>query len=241
MARFLIDPHDVKDGEIYLSQKETHHAVSVYRTKIGDVLELIDGKGAAYRGIALSVENRRLRIALEKKSTGSSGSEAGILLAMSLIKPELMDLVIQKACELNVRCLIPLVTDRTIIRLSADQQKKKHERWQKISQESAKQCGRLSLPEIRPITPLRNFLETSLEVDKIFIPTLCVESVSLKEAIQGQTAKKVLVLIGPEGDFTPKETALAMALGAEAVSLGPLIMRAETAAIYMLSVLNFLL
>jgi 16S rRNA (uracil1498-N3)-methyltransferase len=162
-----------------------------------------------------------------------------ITLAASVIKPERMELVIQKACELGAHEIVPVLSERCVVRLSRERWESKIKRWRKIAVESCKQCGRSLVPEISGLCELKNMGPEMKKYDKVLIPTLAVTGAPLYASLKKHTAKKVLALVGPEGDFSPKEAAWAAAQGAEPVTLGPLVMRSETAAIYILSLLNF--
>ena len=125
------------------------------------------------------------------------------------------------------------------MRLSKERWDSKLERWRKIALESCKQCGRDLAPEIRALVPFKDLVAGFGSFDEILIPTLAVPGEDLGRTLKGSKAKKVLVVVGPEGDFTEKEVEEAVRHGAKPVSLGPLVMRSETAAIYLLSSLTF--
>jgi 16S rRNA (uracil1498-N3)-methyltransferase len=148
-----------------------------------------------------------------------------------------MDLIVQKATELGVATIVPLVSDRTLVKL--DEDSKKVERWREIALESCKQCGNNWLPEIQSPQKAHDFLATLPQYDLKLIASLQPGAKPLKK-ILGDSAKpsSILILIGPEGDFTPAEISLAKSAGCLPLSLGPLVLRAETAAIYTLSILH---
>ena len=228
-----------------LDQKESHHAVSVLRLKTGDAVELMDGKGHIFQGAVSEIRAGRVfvRTASRSKfySTASDKLSARfqVTLAASVIKPERMELLIQKACELGVDSIIPVRSERSIVKLSKVRWEGKIKRWRKIAAESCKQCGLSSTPEIDEAADFKSVLTQAPEFDKILIPTLMVPTRPLYGSLQKLVAGKILVLIGPEGDFSKNEIDLAVSLGAAPVSLGPLVLRTETAAMYVLSVLNF--
>lgn len=241
-GRFLIEPPVAGQESVLLNAKETHHAVKVLRLGPGDVVELLDGQGRSYRGIVAGMTKERLLVAMDQ--TMKPSSELGILpisitLAVSVIKPERMELLIQKACELGVSKLIPLLTERCVVKLSKERWDAKLMRWQRIAAESCKQCGQTRVPEIMRPENYETFLSALTKQGAFFIPTLAVPGNSFYEALKSSPGNQILVLIGPEGDFTKKEVEQAIANGAKAVTLGPLVLRSETAALYTLSVLHF--
>jgi 16S rRNA (uracil1498-N3)-methyltransferase len=163
---------------------------------------------------------------------------AQLTLALSLIKPARFEQALEKAAELGVSCLSPLITHRCTIRLNAARRKEKPVRWQRIADEAAQQCGRSIRMLVEPIRPFADWLKLP-DKPKMLIPTLAGETVSLSQTLQTLSPMEPLaVLIGPEGDFTPQEVQLAVDCGAIPVSLGPLTLRSETAAIALVSIVQ---
>jgi len=234
------------DGEALLNGQESRHALKVLRIQKGDAVELFDGGGRVYAGIFSAVKDGRVVIG-EIKVAGAPVRELGALaskpfeitLAVSVIKPNAMDMLIQKSCELGVDKIAPILTERSVIRLPVDRWAAKTRRWRKIALESCKQCRRSQIPEILPVGDFDSFLHRGVEYGKILIPTLAVKGDILYQVLGRAGHQKILVFIGPEGDFTPGEVERAIVKGAKPVCLGPEILRSETAAIYVLSVLNF--
>ena len=156
-----------------------------------------------------------------------------------------MDLILQKATELGVAAILPLISERSIVQLD-EQDSKKLERWRAICLEACKQSGNDWLPELHPPQKARSFLDSlgsqARGFDLKLIASLQPGARSLKSVLLENTpvsaSPSVLVLIGPEGDFTPAEINLALSAGCLPLSLGPLVLRAETAAIYALSILR---
>ena len=240
--RFFIQPQSVRGDTVLLTKRESHHAISVLRIKLGETVEIFDGEGAGFRGVASKISEGRLLVQLDQNRTAMNprgSSLVQVTLAVSVIKPERMELLIQKSCELGVRRIVPLMTERSVVKLSNERWASKMDRWKKIMTESCKQCGRSALPALEPARKLNSLMAETEHYDRILIPTLALPGKSFHAAILGARAKNILVLIGPEGDFTKKEAELAVSGGAVPVSLGPLVMRAETAAIFVISVLNF--
>jgi 16S rRNA (uracil1498-N3)-methyltransferase len=149
-----------------------------------------------------------------------------------------MDLILQKAVELGASTIVPLLTRRTVVRLDKEDGSHKQERWQQIALEACKQCGRNQVPRVTHPGSLEEFLKQPRE-GLLLLASLQSGAVSIKEALAKVTDHHdVTVVVGPEGDFTPEESAAALAAGAIPVTLGPMILRAETAALYCLSVLG---
>jgi 16S rRNA (uracil1498-N3)-methyltransferase len=151
-----------------------------------------------------------------------------------------MDLIVQKAVELGAARIVPLLSDRTIVQIEASEVAKKREKWTAIALEACKQCGQNYLPEVAaPVSP-KTFAEQLDKADLHLIASLQPDARPIKTVLaeRAQTPKRVTIFVGPEGDFTPAEIAMAKSHGCQPVTLGPIILRAETAAIYCLSVLG---
>src|SRR3989338_7109982 len=158
MPRFYFKPEQAKEGVVTLDEKESHHAISVLRLEAGEAVDLFDGSGKLFRGIVTGREKGRLLVALDKTQTGAVSQATQITLAISVIRSERMELLIQKACELGVSSIVPLLTQRSIVKLSSERWKSKIRRWEKIALESCKQCGQPTIPKITPVQSYRSFL-----------------------------------------------------------------------------------
>jgi 16S rRNA (uracil1498-N3)-methyltransferase len=240
MHRFFVEAASEKEI-VTLDPKESHHALSVLRVKAGEAVELLDGKGGTYGGfIAKAEKGSRVEISVQSRSNAGDAQDVEITLAPAVIKPERMEWMLEKSCELGVRAWQPLLTERGVVKLSAERWQGKASRWRKIAQESCKQCGLSRVPEIGGPLPFGEFVKRFHSYDAVFFPTLAVKGETLKAAMEKRSrARKVLIVIGPEGDFTPKETQSAVSAGAIPVTLGPLVLRSETAAIFGLSTARF--
>ncbi len=239
MHRFHFQRDALRDGVVELDKKESRHALSVLRLKSGDVVELIDGEGGRFDGVVIGGLEGRLRVQV-RETRAAEEQTVSVTLAVSVIKPERMELLIEKACELGVSRIQPMFTERSVVRLSAERWNAKRERWAKIALASCKQCGQARIPTIEAVQDFSRIVSSFKEYDAVLIPALSVPAKSLKAALaQAGPVSKVLALIGPEGDFSQKEAETAIAAGAKPVNLGSLVLRSETAALYVLSVLQF--
>ena len=153
-----------------------------------------------------------------------------------------MDLIIQKATELGASEIVPVLTERAVVRLKEDRGAGKQDRWEKIALNAAKQCGAAWLPKIAPVQTLKDFLAARRAFGALFVCALDENARPIGEAIQAIRARPVSsvgVLVGPEGDFSAAEMEFIRAVGAISVSLGGSVLRSETAAIYALSILRY--
>jgi 16S rRNA (uracil1498-N3)-methyltransferase len=168
-----------------------------------------------------------------------------ITLGQALPKGQFMDAIVRKATELGAARIAPLESERTVVHLDDDRSDRKIEKWQLAAIEAAKQCGNPFVPEILPVQTATACMETSRGYDLKLIASLQPGAKSLKSVLASHVAatgappRKVLWLVGPEGDFTPAEMSRSKTAGFEPITLGPLVLRCETAAVYALSVLSY--
>jgi len=240
MPRFYIPPLAWNPDRLALDTAESHHAFDVLRMQTGEHATVFDGNGNEAE-VAL-LKPGKSGTELRKISTGKSAPlPCRITLAQAVPKGKNMELIIEKATELGVTEIAPLMSDRTVVRGSEEEQIRKQAKWQRTAVEACKQCGQNFLPRVaQPCTP-RAFFERNGRFDMMLIASLQCDAVPLKQAMSEFGAKRpasVLILVGPEGDFTPAEIAFAKSSGCRPVTLGPIILRTETAAIYCVSVLN---
>jgi 16S rRNA (uracil1498-N3)-methyltransferase len=222
-----------------LSTVEAHHALHVLRLKVGDTVNVFDGHGHEAQARVAEITKDSVRLSIIQNSS-TPPLPCRITLAQAIPKKS-MDLIVQKATELGVATIVPLVSDRTIVKL--DEDSKRLDRWREIALDSCKQCGNNWLPEIKSPQKAANFLSSLGTFDLKLIGSLQRDARLLKDILSStptltQSGVSVLILIGPEGDFTPAELNLAKSSGCLPLSLGPLVLRAETAAIYTLSILH---
>lgn len=210
-----------------LSAEEAHHATHVLRVKPGDTVNVFDGRG--HEAQCRVGEAGKLTI-LQQSAT--SPLLCQITLAQAIPKKN-MELIVQKATELGVTGIVPLISERTLKRPTGTP-----ERWHEIALEACKQSGNNWLPEIHAPQDARAFLESPGKFDLKLIASLQPDSKPLKQLLPEKLPASVLILVGPEGDFTPAELGAAKSAGCLPLSLGPLVLRAETAALYALSILH---
>lgn len=238
MSRFYVPPENIRGGKIYAGKEESRHIASVMRLKPGDEVTVFDGSGKEYIGRIESVKDKNVIIDIEKTCASGAKPAVMISLAQVLIKKAKMDYIVEKATELGAVEIIPLETGRSIVRPDKSGLDEKPARWQKIAVEAAKQCGRTDLPEVKKISSFDEVLKSFADYDAVIMPCLFKETLPLKDALMRiKDPKKVLLLIGPEGDFTPDEIERARRGGALLVSLGKLVLKSDTAAVATLAIL----
>jgi 16S rRNA (uracil1498-N3)-methyltransferase len=240
MHRFFISKPTHKTGSLILRGKEWHHCQNVLRAKVGDQVSIFDGEGTEFLCNIRKIDSESAELHVLQQSK-SPPPPYHMVLAQALPKNKAMDLIIQKATELGVREIIPIMSERSTIKLDPADTSAKVERWDEISVESAKQCGLNWLPKIHSPKSMKEVMEMRQLFNVAFIASLQPEAKSLWAYLHDPKIanSRFLVLIGPEGDFTPAESSLARAHGFLLVTLGPLVLRCDTAATYMLSTLSY--
>jgi 16S rRNA (uracil1498-N3)-methyltransferase len=220
-----------------LGPEDSHHCADVLRLKSGDRVTLFDGAGSVADATLTEVHRKHCRVTIGER-TIAPRLKCAITLAQAVPKGKNMDLILQKAVELGASTIVPLLTRRTVVRLDEEDGSRKQERWQQIVLEACKQCGRNQVPLVTPPLTLEQFLEQPCQGPRL-LASLQPGALTIKEALTKAPAhQSVTVLVGPEGDFTREESSAAITAGAIPVTLGPMILRAETAAMYCLSVLG---
>ena len=242
--RAFCSPPTAEPAELTLDAAESHHLVAVNRARPGDTVVAFDGRGTEW--ICRLSSDRKNAAVLQvrfKQKIKPLGYE--ITLGQALPKGQFMDAIVRKATELGAARIAPLESERTQVHLDGDRSDKKVEKWQTAALEAAKQCGNAFVPEILPVQKAAAFMDAAKGYDLKLIASLQPGAKSLKgvltnfTATQGRAPKKVLWLIGPEGDFTPAEMSQSQSAGFIPITLGPLVLRCETAAAYALSVLSY--
>lgn len=241
MSRFYVPRENVRENEIVVDGKEAHHILDVMRMRDGDKVVVFDGTGNEYTGFIKNVNTRfkKLTVEIVRTEKPSAESSPEVVLAQAIPKKNKMDYIVEKATELGASGIIPVVSERTIVRPGDSSAAKKVERWRKIAVEAAKQCGRQDVPEITDITDYAELIRGADLYDLILLACLRGDTVSIRSPLEGLTSGRILVLIGPEGDFTTEELHLADTNNCRFVSLGKRVMKSDTAGLFVLSILNY--
>ena len=230
--------------ELVITGGDAHHLGRVMRARAGDRILVADdeGKVGEYEltGFTESSVSMRLVQYVEERTE----SPVEIVLAQCLPKGDKLDLIVQKATELGVNVIVPLASDNCVVRYDSKKAQARQEKWQKIADEAGKQCGRSRLPVVMPVQTFKAWLrEAAAEQGDAVAVCMCYENElqqGMKEFLQGRkAAKRFVVIVGPEGGFSLAEAALAKELGIASVSLGTRILRAETAAISAVALIQY--
>ena len=240
MPVFFIHSTDVGNGVIRITNPLLSHISKSLRAKLGDEVLFNDDRGFRYQTTISQITKQSLQATIQEvESSSPCSTRPPIILGQALLKGEKMGWVIQKATELGVSTIVPLTTDRVVLKLSARQEETHRERWKRIAVEAAQQSERWTLPTISPIQPFQTFLERSqqgqriLMAERVEAPSLLTLPYSNEQSDSGVT-----VLIGPEGGWSEEEIAAAKAHQWSFASFGKAILRAETASLAALAILQ---
>ena len=244
MHRFYIPPAAWNPDALALDEGESHHALNVLRLAPGDKVVVFDGQGAEATALVASESTKRAVSLKVVHRAKTPPLPCRITLAQAIPKGKNMDLIVQKATELGAAEIAPLLSERTVSKVEDNESAAaKQAKWQATVIEAAKQCGQNWLPTVAaPQTPRDFFAGRGARAfDLMLIASLQPDSRHLRTYLEehGSRPASALILVGPEGDFTPAEIALAKSAGCRPVTLGPIVLRTETAAIYCLSVLSY--
>jgi 16S rRNA (uracil1498-N3)-methyltransferase len=236
MRRFFIDKKYIKSGFVIISGKEAHHICNVIRLKEGDRFIGTDGEGNTY-----TLRIRKITNSIEaeiEKITERQAPMPRILLACAIPKKNKIEHIIEKATELGVTELIPMITERTVIKIDKKKIDIKKERWQRIALEACKQSGRSEFPIIHDPMDFKQAADKAeAAYNTKLIPCLSEGARYITKTIS-KSLKSIAVFIGPEGDFSEKEIIYAKDKGMRPVSLGQLVLKVDTACVYTLSIIQ---
>ena len=244
MHRFHLPPERCAQAMLRLEGREAHHALHVLRLRHGELVTILDGIGNELMCTVEECGRNAIMLSVSLKNFVPAPPSA-ITLLLAVPKGKIIESIIQKAVELGVRRIVPLLTERVVTHLDDVDAESKRDKWQTVAIEAIKQCGAVWLPKIEVPVTMKLFLARQEKFDLSLVGSLQPERRHPREVLQEFESKQkrppqsVGVWIGPEGDFTPTELAAIQDSGAQPVSLGKLVLRVETAAIYCLSFLNY--
>lgn len=222
-------------AQLDLAERAARH-VAALRLRVGDALVLFSGDGYEWRATLTALGKRGVQVAVHERREASRESPLAVTLAQGVCVADRMDLVLQKATELGVARIQPLVTQRSIVRLSQERQERRETHWQNVVVAACEQCGRNVVPAVLPLATLRDYLGTpAASGTRLLLSPLATETLRTLEV-----RAPVTVLIGPEGGLTDEERELAALAGFTGVRFGPRILRTETAPLAALAALQVL-
>ncbi len=229
MPRFFVDKSQITDNKVYITGDDVKHIARVLRLRIGDILTVCDRCKTDYECKIIEISADRVVADIIKSERNCAEADLEITLYQGMPKSDKMDYIVQKCVELGVLRIVPVITKRAVSRPSDGD--KKITRWQKIAVEAAKQSGRGIVPEI---CNMISFSEAVASVTACgdalnIMPYECESNIKLRDVLTASPQKRINIIVGPEGGFDDSEARVAREKGISTVTLGPRILRTETA------------
>jgi len=244
MHRFYLPPNQTQGSTLALSGSEGHHAIHVLRLRENERVVVLDGAGHEFSCQVQQIARDTVTLqVVQKLEVAPLGYH--VTLAQAVTKAKTMDLIVQKATELGVHRIVPILSERSVPQIEEANVEAKLEKWRATSIEAVKQCGSPWLPQLDAPRSPQKFLASGERFELSLIASLQNDAKHPREHFKSYLAerqrlpKTVCVWVGPEGDFTPAEMNAIRQSGALPITLGHLVLRSETAAIYCLSILNY--
>jgi 16S rRNA (uracil1498-N3)-methyltransferase len=244
LPRFYAPDLDPASGRATLSADESHHLVRVLRLARGDHAVIFDGRGVEFLARVESADRQAAVVRLIEPRQSALDPTVPIVLVQSVLKGDKMDTVIRDATMAGVSQVAPVVTERSLVKVSALARAHTLERWQRVAVSSAKQCGRARLPTIEKGVPFGDWLQTPFDGLRLFLvepSTGDQNSSRLQDVLRDAPPTTVGCIVGPEGGWSPAEREVATEAGCIAVRLGPMTLRADAAGLVAVAILSFAL
>jgi len=239
MPKFFVKNNQIKNEKIDIIGKDVNHIKNVLRLSKNDLIEICDTENLEnYMCRIESIEEEKIECNIIEKLMQNSESNVQVTIFQGLPKSDKMELIIQKSVELGAFDITPVEMTRCVVKLNEKDKTKKIERWQKISEAAAKQCGRDIIPKINEIIAIKNICDIISMYDIIIVAYEKEQEYTIKQElkrIKEINANKIGIVIGPEGGLEEKEVNLLKENGAKVVTLGKRILRTETVALNVLS------
>lgn len=246
MPKFFVKEEQIKENEIIIIGQDVNHIKKVLRAKIGDELQVCNSQnGENYLCEIQDLENENIICKIKEKIKKQVESNVKVTIFQGLPKADKMEYIIQKSVELGVYDITPVEMKRCVVKLNEKDKNKKTERWQKISEVAAKQCGRDIIPQINNIINIKNICNLIEKYDIVLVAYENEEQNTLRtqiEELKKQNNKskiKIGIIIGPEGGLEESDVEMLRENGAKIITLGKRILRTETVALNVLSIIMY--
>lgn len=243
MPRFFIKENQIQNNKITIIGEDVNHIKNVIRKQIGDIIEICNQDNEkSYKCEIEKIEEKQITTKIiEELKAQESNIKVDIF--QGLPKAEKMELIIQKSVELGANAIIPVNMKRCVVKLDSKSEEKKIERWQKISESAAKQCGRNNIPEVKHLVNIKDICNKIMDYDAMIVAYENEKENTLKQELtklkNKQKNLKIGIVIGPEGGLEENDVKLLKESGAKIITLGHRILRTETVALNMLSIIMY--
>lgn len=242
MYRFYVGQNQIEGDKVYIRDTDVNHIKNVLRLERGDWLVACDGMGKDYICRLQSLSQDCVVLSVEKIQESGTELDTQITLFQGIPKKDKMEFIIQKAVELGVYEIVPVMMKRCVVKLvGQDKQQKKLQRWQAVAEAAAKQCDRGIVPRVHLPVTMQQAFDTAASLEYNMIPYELQDGIETSREIVEEACKKssVGIFIGPEGGLEPEEVKQAVSIGAKPITLGRRILRTETAGMALLSIMMF--
>lgn len=245
MPKFFVRDDQINDNKIYIVGEDVNHISNVLRMKVGDEFQVCNSDTTENYNVEIkSFEKEKIICSIINKMKSEAESDINLKIFQGIPKSDKMELIIQKSTELGIKELIPVDMERCVSKISGKDEKKKIDRWQKISEVAAKQSGRDMIPKIHNVIKINDLVKVISDFDMMIVPYEKAERYSFKDAIKeikeyDKSNINIGIVIGPEGGFEPSEVEQLREAGDKIVTLGKRILRTETVALAMSSVIMY--
>ena len=240
MPKFFVLPDKIKDGIITIETSDAAHIRRVLRLGTGDRITVCDSTGTDYEAQISAINDKAVICEVIASHKNKSEPNISVTIYQALPKASKMEYIIQKNTELGAVRIVPCALSRCVVKLDGSDAEKKRSRWQKIADEAAKQCGRGILPEITAVHTFSEAVKEMQASDLCFVPYECETNNRLRTVLtKSENPLSISFMIGPEGGFAPEEIDLIKAYKIPCITLGPRILRTETAAEAVLSMVMY--
>lgn len=247
MPKFFVKEEQIQENQIIILGQDVKHIKKVLRAKIGDELQICNSQnGENFLCEIDNLEEEKIICQIKEKIQEQVESNIEVTIFQGLPKADKMEYIIQKSVELGVYDITPVEMKRCVVKLNEKDESKKIERWQKISEVAAKQCGRDIIPQINNIINIKNICNLIQEYDMVLVAYENEEKNTLKEQLENikkqnnsKSKVKIGIIIGPEGGLEEKDVETLKENGAKVITLGRRILRTETVALNVLSIIMY--
>lgn len=242
MPKFFVKNNQINENVVSIIGTDVNHIANVLRLKVDDEIQVCnEDKGINYNTKIAEINKEFVKCNILEIKESNSEANVHINILQGLPKAEKMELIIQKCTELGVKEITPVEMERCIVKLDSKSESKKKERWQKIAEVAAKQSGRDKIPQINNVINIKNVCNILTNYDIVLVPYENEKNVTLKEVLAKLPKKdlKIAIIIGPEGGFEEKEIQMLEQSNCKIVTLGNRILRTETVALNVLSIIMY--
>lgn len=230
MARFFVESHQIKEDRAVITGPDVKHITRVLRMETGNHLTLLDGQGNAFRAEIIEILKDEIHFLIMGREEMQSEPKLKVTLVQGLPKGDKMESIIQKCTELGIHRIIPLAAKRSIVKLEGKKVAERQERWQRVALEASKQCRRTGVPSVEKLLTWNEVFSTIPSEALLLLPWEDEQVQPLRKVLQEvDVPREVYIFIGPEGGFESDEVTRAGEKGCHRITLGPRILRTETA------------